>query len=125
MLKRKVPGTKYFSDEAEAVAHFGELRLFCGSACGALGAEISAYLNRVPAYKTLLPGRYQRRVFSNENIFIRLDESVRGQDVYLVQTLCSPVHDNLMEMLIMIDALKRDSAWRINLVVPYLAYEIG
>ncbi|PJF21154.1 MAG: ribose-phosphate pyrophosphokinase, partial [Phototrophicales bacterium] len=49
-------------------------------------------------------------------------ESVRGQDVYLVQTMSSPVHDNFMEMLIMIDALKRDSAWRINVVVPYLSY---
>ena len=59
---------------------------------------------------------------SNENIFIKLEESVRGKDVYLVQTMASPVHDNFMEMLIMIDALKRDSAWRINLVVPYMSY---
>jgi ribose-phosphate pyrophosphokinase len=47
---------------------------------------------------------------------------VRGKDVYLVQTLCSPVHDNLMEMLIMIDTLKRDSAGRINVIIPYLSY---
>ena len=64
----------------------------------------------------------KRRVFSNENIFIRLEESVRGKDVYLVQSMCSPVHDNFMELLIMVDALKRDSAWRINVVVPYLSY---
>ena len=68
------------------------------------------------------PGTYTRAVFSNENIFIKLEESVRGKDVYLVQTMASPVHDNFMEMLIMIDALKRDSAWRINLVVPYMSY---
>ena len=47
---------------------------------------------------------------------------MRGKDVYLVQTMAAPVHDNFMEMLIMIDALKRDSAWRINLVVPYMSY---
>ncbi len=61
-------------------------------------------------------------MFSNENIFIKLNESVRGRDVYLIQTMSSPVHENIMEMLIMIDALKRDSAWRINVVIPYLSY---
>ena len=93
----------------------GDIKLFSGSAAKALGTEIAQHLG-VPQ------GEYERTVFSNENIFIRLQESVRGQDVYLVQTLSSPIHDNFMEMLIMIDALKRDSAWRINLVVPYLTY---
>jgi ribose-phosphate pyrophosphokinase len=68
------------------------------------------------------PGRYKKSVFPNENIFIRLEESVRGQDVYVVQTMGSPVHDNIWELLVMIDTLKRDSAGRINVVVPYLAY---
>lgn len=94
---------------------FGEIKLFCGSSAHNMGAEIASYLGTHP-------GAYERHVFSNENIFIRLQESVRGQDVYLVQTMSSPLHDNFMEMLIMIDALKRDSAWRINLVVPYLSY---
>jgi ribose-phosphate pyrophosphokinase len=94
---------------------FGDIKLFSGSASGELGGEICKYLS-------IKPGTYERTVFSNENIFLRLQESVRGQDVYLIQTMGSPVHDNFMEMLIMIDALKRDSAYRINVVVPYLSY---
>lgn len=101
---------------------FGNIKIFCGSASHGLGKEITDHLNTVRRYKDLHPGLYERKVFSNENIFVRLEESVRGQDVYLVQTMASPLHDNFMEMLIMIDALKRDSAWRINLVVPYLSY---
>jgi len=94
---------------------FGEIKLFSGSSAQKLGAEIGKHLN-------VAPGAYERTTFSNENIFVRLKESVRGKDVYLLQTMSSPVHDNLMEMLIMIDALKRDSAWRVNVVVPYLSY---
>ncbi|MEQ8672318.1 MAG: ribose-phosphate diphosphokinase [Aggregatilineales bacterium] len=94
---------------------FGDIKLFCGSSAPELGGEIASYLG-------IRPGAYIRTAFSNENIFIRLEESVRGQDVYLLQTMSSPVHDNFMEMLIMVDALKRDSAWRINVVVPYLSY---
>jgi ribose-phosphate pyrophosphokinase len=94
---------------------FGDIKLFSGSASGELGQEICEYLN-------IRPGTYERTTFSNENIFLRLQESVRGQDVYLIQTMSSPVHDNFMEMLIMIDALKRDSAYRINVVIPYLSY---
>ncbi len=94
---------------------FGEIKLFCGTAAHELAYEIADYLG-------IDPGSYERKLFSNENIFVRLQESVRGQDVYLVQTMGSPVHDNFMEMLIMIDALKRDSAWRINVVVPYMLY---
>lgn len=119
----KIPGTKYIIDEtieqgmaqAKSNMQFGDIKLFCGSASQILGAEIANYLE-------IKPGGYERTVFSNENIFIRLKESVRGQDVYLVQTMSSPLHDNFMEMLIMIDALKRDSAWRINVVIPYLSY---
>jgi ribose-phosphate pyrophosphokinase len=122
-LYEKIPGTKYVRrSELRVVGtrrksgmRFGEIKLFCGSASHTLGEEIARHLG-------IRPGTYERTVFSNENIFVRLKESVRGQDVYLVQTMASPVHDNFMEMLIMIDALKRDSAWRINLVVPYLSY---
>lgn len=101
---------------------FGGMKLFYGSASGELTHEIAAYLRQHSRYTDIYPGRYERTIFSNENLFIRLNESVRGRDVYLVQTMASPVHDNIMEMLIMMDALKRDSAWRINLVVPYLSY---
>ena len=94
---------------------FGDIKLFCGSSAHFLGGEIASHLG-------IRPGAYTRSLFSNENIFIRLEESVRGQDVYLLQTMSTPVHDNFMEMLIMVDALKRDSAWRVNVVVPYLSY---
>ncbi len=127
----KVPGAKYnpsqanivYQEEQEqsATMRFGSMKLFSGSASQALGDEIAAYIRGVSTYK-VKPGAYYRTVFSNENIFIKLEESVRGKDVYLVQTMASPVHDNFMEMLITIDALKRDSAWRINLVVPYMSY---
>jgi ribose-phosphate pyrophosphokinase len=116
----KIPGTNYVPHNDRERHHrssgqYGRIMLFCGSATTSLGCEIADHLH-------IKPGGYERDVFSNENIFIQLKESVRGQDVYLVQTLCSPIHDNLMEMLIMVDTLKRDSAGRINVVVPYLTY---
>ncbi|OQY81942.1 MAG: ribose-phosphate pyrophosphokinase [Anaerolineae bacterium UTCFX3] len=60
--------------------------------------------------------------FPNENLFIKLHSSVRGQDVYVIQSTASPVHRNLMELLIMIQTLRLDSAARITAVVPYLCY---
>jgi ribose-phosphate pyrophosphokinase len=94
---------------------FGGIKLFGGTSHPELAAEIAAYLD-LP-----LSGRDVVR-FPNENIFWRLHESVRGQDVFLIQTLSSPVSDNIMELLIAIDCLRRDSAARITVVVPYLAY---
>lgn len=120
----KVPGTKFnlTYDSRESRMQFGKMKLFAGSACPALGQEIADNINLHPYYADLKLGRYERTMFSNENIFIKLNESVRGRDVYLIQTMASPVHENIMEMFIMIDALKRDSAWRINVVIPYMSY---
>lgn len=104
---------------------FGKMKIFCGDASHELGREIVQIIGdsaHYPEYSDIVLGKYEKNVFSNENIFIRLNESVRGKDVYYIHTMASPVHDNIMEMLIMIDALKRDSAWRINLVVPYISY---
>ena len=121
----KVPGTKYVPPQEptpiDAFGQHGRIMLFSGSASQDLGCEIVNYL-RDTYGMDIKPGEYTRTVFSNENIFIQLKESVRGQDVYLVQTMASPVHDNFMEMLIMFDTLKRDSAGRINVVIPYLSY---
>ncbi len=120
-MMERVPGTKLMRDTetheqvARMPGQYGNIMLFSGLASQSLSAEIAAYLKQ-PV------GESERIVFPNENIFIRLKESVRGQDVYLIQTMCTPLHDNIMEMLIMIDALKRDSAGRINVVIPYLAY---
>ncbi|MGD8554016.1 MAG: ribose-phosphate diphosphokinase [Anaerolineales bacterium] len=94
---------------------YGEIKLFAGTGNLELAKEISDYL-RVPL------SSYDLIEFPNENLFVRLHGSVRGQDVYLIQSLGYPVHRNLMEMLIMIDCLKRDSAGRITAVFPYMCY---
>lgn len=114
----RIPGTKYTPDpslQRAAIGQYGRILLFAGSASHALGSEIAQYLG-------IKPGMYTRSIFPNENIFIQLQESVRGQDVYVVQSMCPPVHDNIFELLIMIDTFKRDSAGRVNVVIPYLAY---
>ena len=94
---------------------YGQIKLFSGTSCPELANEIATYLN-IP-----LSGRDIIK-FPNENIFVRLHSSVRGQDVYLIQTTSSPVSDNLMELLIAVQTLKLDSAGRITVVIPYLAY---
>jgi ribose-phosphate pyrophosphokinase len=60
--------------------------------------------------------------FANENVFVQIDENVRGRDVFLVQPICSPVNTRLMELLVMVDAFRRASAGRITAVIPYYAY---
>ncbi len=94
---------------------YGEIKLFTGNAHPALAHEIAEYL-RIP-----LSGADVFE-FPNENIFVKLHNSVRGQDAFVIQPLCSPVHRSIMELLIMIDTLKRDSAGRITAVFPYMAY---
>jgi ribose-phosphate pyrophosphokinase len=121
IVLEKVPGTTITRETGSnpvvpnGIGPFGKIMLFAGAGGQTLSSEIAHYLG-------LPMGESERIVFPNENIFIRLENSVRGQDVYLVQCMCSPLHDNIMELLIMIDALKRDSAGRINVVVPYLPY---
>ena len=94
---------------------YGSIKLFAGSGCPELAKRISEYID-IPL------SDWEIIQFPNENLFVRLNESVRGQDVYLIQSHAKPVHENLMEMLIAIDCLKRDSAGRITAVVPYMAY---
>jgi ribose-phosphate pyrophosphokinase len=94
---------------------YGEIKLFGGTACPELAAQIADYLG-LP-----LSGRDIIR-FPNENIFVRLHASARGQDVYVIQTTSVPVSDNLMELLIMVQTLRLDSAARVTVVVPYVAY---
>lgn len=122
-----VPGTSYVPSEngvenAELIERRSTIKLFAGTTSDQLVQEVAHYLNK-SGYQNVKPGEYTKAVFANENIFIRLRESVRGQDVYLVQTMCPPhLHHNIFEMLIMIDALKRDSAKRINVIFPYMSY---
>jgi ribose-phosphate pyrophosphokinase len=80
-----------------------------------LAEEICEYLG-IPL------GRMNVFEFSNENIFVQVQENVRSRDVFVVQPICSPVNRNLMEMLISIDAMKRASAGRITAVMPYYGY---
>ncbi len=94
---------------------YGDIKLFSGTGCEKLAQEVSAYLS-VP-----LTGRDVVQ-FSNENLFVRLHESVRGQDVFVIQTTSPPVNRNIMELLIMLDTFKRASAGRITAVIPYLSY---
>jgi ribose-phosphate pyrophosphokinase len=67
-------------------------------------------------------GKAQVRRFSDGEIFIELGENVRGRDTFVIQSTCAPVNDNLMELLLIIDALKRASARRITAVIPYYGY---
>jgi ribose-phosphate pyrophosphokinase len=92
-----------------------ELKIFTGNTHPTLARSICEYLG------TPL-GRMEVFEFSNENLFVRIMENVRGRDVFLVQPISSPVHKSLMELLIMIDATKRASAQRITAVVPYYGY---
>jgi ribose-phosphate pyrophosphokinase len=94
---------------------YGKLSVVSGSANQPLAEGICRHLG-IPQTMT------ETKIFPNENIFFRILESVREQDVFLVQPLASPVNNNVMELLIAIDALKRASAARITAVVPYYAY---
>jgi ribose-phosphate pyrophosphokinase len=94
---------------------YGGIKLFAGTGSPELGQKIADYLRQPLSEREVVE-------FSNENIFVKLGGSVRGQDVYVIQTTSSPVHRNLMELLIMIQTLRLDSAARITAVVPYLCY---
>ncbi|UHA75335.1 ribose-phosphate diphosphokinase [Paenibacillus sp. 481] len=78
--------------------------------------------NQIAEYIGIPVGDAVTKSFSDGEISINLSESVRGCDVYVVQSTCAPVNDNLMELLVMVDALKRASAKSINVVIPYYGY---
>ena len=92
-----------------------ELKIFTGNANRALAQEIAQYLH-VPL------GNAEVSRFSDGEVFVQINENVRGTDVFLVQPTCPPVNDTLMELLIMLDAFKRASAHRITIVLPYYGY---
>ncbi len=92
-----------------------DLRIFSGNAHSALASDVCQYLD-------IEPGAVEVFQFSNENIFVRFRENIRGRDVFLMQPFSTPVNHSIMELLIMIDAAKRASAGRITAVVPYYAY---
>ena len=92
-----------------------ELAVFSGTAHPQLTRDICRHLG-------IEPGRALVTKFSNENIWVKIEENVRGKDVFVIQPFGSPVNDSIMELLIMLDAFKRASAQRITAVVPYYAY---
>jgi len=94
---------------------FGEMKVFSGSSHPELARGIATHMG-MPL------GRLKVTRFSNENIKVKIEENVREADVFVIQSSCPPVSDNLMEMLILIDALKFASAARITAVLPYFPY---
>src|SRR5829696_1435671 len=94
---------------------YGDIKLYAGSGVPDLAQKIAEYLDQHLSPREIIQ-------FPNENIFVKLNNSARGKDVYVIQTTSSPVHYNLMELLIMIQTIRLDSAARITAVVPYLCY---
>ena len=98
------------------IAHGKDIKIFSGNSNRPLADAICKEIG------TLELGNAEVGAFSDGENFVSIYETVRGSDVFVVQSTCSPVNDNLMEMLIMIDALKRASAGRITAVMPYFGY---
>ena len=94
---------------------FDELKVFSGNAHRQLAHSVCDYLD-IPV------GNAEVFKFTNDNTFVRILENIRQRDVFVIQPICTPVNDNLMELLIMIDAAKRASAGRVTAVVPYYGY---
>ncbi|WP_375679833.1 ribose-phosphate pyrophosphokinase [Bartonella sp. AP7XZML] len=91
------------------------MKLFCGNSNPRLAEDVANYLN-IPLGKATV------KRFADQEIFVELHENVRGQDVFVLQSTSYPANDHLMELLIMIDALRRSSARRITAVIPYFGY---
>ena len=94
---------------------FSDYKIFTGNSHIELAKEIADIMGKPLGKATVTK-------FSDGEISVNIWESVRGIDVYIIQSTCSPVNDNLMELLIMIDAMKRASAGRINAIIPYYGY---
>jgi len=94
---------------------FNKLRVFSGNSNLPLSSAICNFLG-------IQLGKVEAKTFSDGEIFVEITESVRGMDVFIIQSTCSPVNQNLMELLVMIDAFKRASAGRITAVIPYYGY---
>lgn len=98
-----------------AVLKTNHLKLISGRANEELAKEIADYIGTelVDVYIT---------DFADEEIFVKIKENIRGEDVFIIQPTCNPGHKNIMELLVLIDALKRSSAERITAVIPYYGY---
>ena len=94
---------------------YGDIKLYAGTASPDLTTKVAEYLGVSMCGRDIIS-------FPNENLFVKLHSSVRGQDCYVIQSTTTPVHRNLMELLIIIQTLRLDSAARITAVIPYLCY---
>lgn len=99
----------------QSVSPHDRLRLFSGSANVPLAQEVARYLG-------IDLGPMVRKRFADGELYVQIQESIRGCDVYLIQPTCCPVNDRLMELLIMIDACRRASARQVTAVIPYYGY---
>ena len=99
--------------ESESV--YGDLKVFSGRAHPSLAREICDYLD-------LEVGQLETFDFADGEIFCRIKENVRGRDVFVIQPTCQPVNKNVVELLVILDALKRSSAGRVTAVMPYYGY---
>ena len=97
------------------ISHGKDIKVFAGNSNPKLAAEICRLMG------TKL-GESEVKTFADGEVSVSLYETVRGSDVFVVQSTCKPVNDNLMELLVMIDALRRASAGRITAVIPYFGY---
>ncbi|MEK0180296.1 MAG: ribose-phosphate pyrophosphokinase [Microcoleus anatoxicus] len=97
------------------ISSHDRLRLFSGSANVPLAQEVARYLG-------IDLGPMVRKRFADGELYVQIQESIRGCDVYLIQPTCCPVNDRLMELLIMIDACRRASARQVTAVIPYYGY---
>ena len=91
------------------------LMVFTGNAIRELAENVVSHLN-------VHLGRAKVGRFSDGEVMVEILENVRGKDVFLLQSICAPTNDNLMELLVMVDALKRASAWRVTAAIPYMGY---
>lgn len=107
--------TLTFQPMLPLIADNNRLRLFSGTANAPLSLEVARYLG-------MDLGPMVRKRFADGELYVQIQESIRGCDVYLIQPTCHPVNDHLMELLIMIDACRRASARQITAVIPYYGY---
>ena len=93
----------------------GEMKILMGSANVPLSKAVCEFVGTEPTHVTL-------KRFPDKEVFVKIDENIRGKDVFIIQPTCPPANDNLMELLIMMDAARRASARRINAVLPFYGY---
>ncbi len=92
-----------------------EIQIFCGNANRALAAAVCDHMG-------VALGQAVVRRFSDGEVMVEIDQNVRGSDVFVIQSTCTPVNENIMELLLMLDALRRASAKRVTAVIPYFGY---